>query len=283
VLQFCFGGLANNLLILYGKSGSLGGSLIFIVLLIALIIGNEFLKTRYAQLRFNIAVYYVLMLTYLVIALPTFFFHTIGTEIFLLSGLISLAVMTGFVAALRVFALRANKTRQLWEIRGLIIAIFLIFNGLYFMNLIPPVPLSLKSAGIYHSVTGDGRGNYIGTYQQKKWYEFWRDTADDYTVAPGQPVYCFTSVFAPGKLSTPIVHEWEYYYPDTGHWLPLNKIQFSITGGRAEGYRGFSEKRVLIDGQWRCTVETAGGQIIGRITFNVHISSSTPALSTSSL
>src|SRR4051812_49273536 len=35
VLQFCFGGLANNLLILYGKSGTLGGSLLFVGLLAA--------------------------------------------------------------------------------------------------------------------------------------------------------------------------------------------------------------------------------------------------------
>ena len=33
VLQFCFGGLANNLLILYGKSGTIGSSLLFVGLL----------------------------------------------------------------------------------------------------------------------------------------------------------------------------------------------------------------------------------------------------------
>src|SRR3990167_8317982 len=44
ILQFCFGGLASNLLILYGKSGTLAGSMLFILLLFALLLGNEFLK-----------------------------------------------------------------------------------------------------------------------------------------------------------------------------------------------------------------------------------------------
>lgn len=283
VLQFCFGGLANNLLILYGKSGSFGGSLIFLALLVALIVGNEFLKNRYQQLRFNVAVYYVLLLTYIVIALPTFVFHSIGTREFLISGLVSLAVMALVVWMLRIFALRSNRKRQLWEIRALVVGIFLIFNGLYFLNLIPPVPLSLKAAGIYHSVTMNDAGDYVSTYEPKQWYEFWRDTSDDYTAAPGEPAYCFSAVFAPGDLATPIVHTWDYYDAALGKWTTKGRVQFPITGGRADGYRGFSEKRVLAEGQWKCTVSTASGQTIGSIAFTVHISSSTPALSTTTL
>ena len=38
ILQFCFGGLASNLLVLYGRSGTLGGSTLFIGLLGALVL-----------------------------------------------------------------------------------------------------------------------------------------------------------------------------------------------------------------------------------------------------
>lgn len=283
VLQFCFGGLASNLLILYGKSGSLGGSLIFIALLIGLVIGNELLKNRYAQLRFNIAVYYTLLLTYLTIAVPTFILHTIGTWTFLVSGVMSLGVMAVFLFVIFRLVFRGDKRKQSLETAALILSIFIIFNGLYFLNIIPPVPLSLKEAGIYHLVTRDAAGDFSGTFEKKRWYEFWRDTADTYTVAAGQPAYCFSAVFAPGDLSTPIVHEWQYYDTDTKHWLTVGTVQFPITGGRAEGYRGFSIKRVLADGQWRCTVATTKGQVIGYITFNVKISSSTVPLSTTAL
>lgn len=288
VMQFCFGGLASNLLILYGKSGSFGSSLLFIIFLGVLLIGNEFLKSKYDQLRFNIGVYYFLLLTYLVIAVPTFILHTIGTKSFLISGVVSLGLMGVFISLLRIFALRNNRRRQLWEIRGMILVIFLVFNGLYFANIIPPVPLSLKSAGIYHSIApldtpGDSGAIYAATYEPKKWYEFWRDTADDFNIAEGQPAYCFSAVFAPGELSTPIYHRWEYLYPQTGKWITTGIVQFPINGGREEGYRGYSKKQVLTDGEWRCSVETSSGQVIGRITFTVKTSSSTPTLESASL
>src|SRR4051812_31642076 len=41
ILQFCFGGLASNLLVLYGHSGTFVGSAIFLALLVALVFGNE--------------------------------------------------------------------------------------------------------------------------------------------------------------------------------------------------------------------------------------------------
>ncbi len=283
ILQFCFGGLSSNLLILYGKSGSFGGTAIFLGLLVCLLIGNEMLKNRYAQLRFNIAVYYFLLLTYLVIAVPTFVLHTIGIRAFLISGVASLAVMAGVISMLRIFALRHNKRRQLWEMRGIVVGVFLVFNLLYFLNVIPPVPLSLKAAGIYHSISKDDAGDYTATYEKKHWYEFWRDTGDTYHAAAGEPAYCFSAVFAPGSLSAPIMHRWEYFYPTTKHWITTGIVQFPITGGRAEGYRGFSEKQILTDGQWRCTVETTKGQVIGYITFDVQTGSFTQTLQTATL
>lgn len=278
VLQFCFGGLASNLLILYGKSGSFGGTAIFLVLLVGLLVGNEMLKSRYQQLRFNIAVYYFLLLTYVVIAMPTFVLHSIGTKEFLISGVVSLVVMAGVIWLLRIFALRDNKRRQLWEMRGTVFGVFLIFNLLYFINVIPPVPLSLKAAGIYHSLERTAEGNYQVTYEKKHWWEFWRDTADVFTIQAGDPAYCFSAVFAPGLLSTPIVHTWEYFYPETEKWVKVGQVTFPINGGREEGYRGYSRKQVLEDGQWRCTVSTASGQAIGYINFTVKTASSTPPL-----
>ena len=93
ILQFCFGGLASNLLVLYGKSGTLAGSAFFVGLLLCLVLGNEYLRSRYSQLRFNIVVYYFLLLTYCVIATPTFILHTIDPSSFLLSGVLSLIVV----------------------------------------------------------------------------------------------------------------------------------------------------------------------------------------------
>ena len=127
LLQFCFGGLANNLLILYGKSGTIGGSVLFVLLLAAFALGNEFLKGRYELLRLNVAIYYFLLLTYCIIAVPTFVLHAIGAQVFVISSAISLGVIVLFLWILSVAAFRRREKRQVFEVGGIVIGIFVLF------------------------------------------------------------------------------------------------------------------------------------------------------------
>ena len=283
ILQFCFGGLASNMLVLYGKSGTLAGSAFFIALLVCMVLGNEYLRNRYAQLRYNIAVYYFLLLTYCVIASPTFIFHAIGPGVFFLSGLISLGVMAVFCLVLFTVVLRGNRKQQLQQIVALIASIFIIFNGLYFFDIIPPVPLSLKDIGVYHSVLRQSTGDYLVLYEAAPWYVFWRDTSATLHYEPGQSAYCFSSVYAPTQLSTPIYHVWEYYDTASKSWVNEGRISYGISGGRADGYRGFSATAALIPGAWRCDVETASGALIGRISFTAVEGTTTVPLQTATL
>ena len=269
VLQFCFGGLASNLLILYGRSGTFAGSALFILVLVGMLIGNEFLKSRYAQLRFNIVVYYMLLLTYCIIAVPTFIFHSVGTLVFLASGLVSLVFIGFFLALVYVVVLRGRQRgHQLYEVSFLVGFVFVLFNAFYFLGIIPPVPLSLKNIGVYHSVQKIAPGTYAGVYEDAPWYVFWRDTDNTYTVKGGEKATCFSSVFAPTGLSTPIFHRWEKYDDTKGAWTTISRISFPISGGRGEGYRGWTLSGVT-PGRWRCDVETQNGALIGRISFVV--------------
>lgn len=268
ILQFCFGGLASNMFVLYSKSGTLAADAFFIALLLALVFGNEFLRNRYAQLRFNVGVYYFLLLTYCTIAAPTFIFHSIGAKSFLLSGGISLAVITFFLFVLFAAVLRgAERQKRLRDISLMVAIVFVIFNGFYFLNIIPPVPLSLKDIGIYHSVLKYSSGDYLAMYEPAPWYEFWQDTSPVFTYMAGESAYCFSSVYAPAALNTPVDHVWEYYNPSAKSWEEMARISFDIAGGRPDGYRGFSEFPLSSPGQWRCDVETASGALIGRTSF----------------
>jgi hypothetical protein len=271
VLQFCFGGLANNMLVLYGKSGTLGASLLFVGVLAAFGIGNEFLKERYDQLRFNVAIYYFLLLTYCIIAVPTFLLHDIGAEVFLASAALSIALISFFLFVLSSLVFRRRERKQLYQVGGIVASICTVMVGLYFLNVIPPVPLSLKDIGVYHSLTRlpvqSDNALYVASYERSAWYVFWRDTSSVYTFASGESAYCFSAVFAPGKLSTPIVHRWEKYDPQSKDWVVEALVTFPINGGRAGGYRGWSAQ-TLSEGQWRCEVETEGGQLIGRLSFS---------------
>lgn len=282
ILQFCFGGLASNLLVLYGKSGTLTGSAFFIALLVCLVFGNEYLRSRYSQLRFNIAVYYFLLLTYCIIAAPTFIFHSIGTGAFLLSGAISLAVI-GLYLAILYFTVLRKRASGLQDIGMYVLIIFTVFNGFYFLNVIPPVPLSLKTIGMYHSVLHYSTGGYLVMYEAAPWYEFWQDTDSTFHYTPGQSAYCFSSVFAPADLTTPIYHHWEHYNDATKRWDTVFRISYPIVGGRSDGYHGYSATAALSPGEWRCNVETSSGALIGRIAFTAVPAPSTPPLSQTTL
>lgn len=278
VLQFCFGGLASNMLVLYGHSGTLAGSAVFVAILLCVVFGNEYFRSRYSALRFNVGVYYFLTLTYMLVAVPIYITHGVGLFNIFISGGLSLLYIGAFLALLFFTVLRGTDTYHLREVALIIAGIFVSFNILYFLNVIPPVPLSLKDIGIYHSVLKRSDGAYIALYEQKRWWEFWRDTADTYVLSGSRSAFCFSSVFAPTDLTTPVFHKWEYKDPATGEWQVRSRISFPISGGREDGYRGFSVKSALTPGQWRCDVETSQGSLIGRVSFTAVEASTTPAL-----
>ena len=183
-----------------------------------------------------------------------------------------------FAAVLR----GSERQKRLRTISLIVAAIFIIFNGLYFSNIIPPVPLSLKSIGIYHSVLKYSSGDYLVTYEPGPWYEFWQDTAPTFTYTVGDSAYCFSSVYAPAALNTPVEHVWEWYNPGTKSWEEMARVSFDIAGGRPDGYRGFSEFPLSSTGQWRCNVETASGALIGRTTFTA-VTGTAPVLDSATL
>lgn len=276
-LQFCFGSLSSGLLVLYFRSGTFAQSLIFFLILGSLLIGNEFLKSRYAQFRFNIAIYYLLLFCYVAMTVPVLL-RAIGPLVFLVSGFLSIALVAGYLWLLLLVA-RKELVRHIRPAGGVVALIFVAFNILYFVNVIPPVPLAMRELGIYHSVLKRSDGSYLAIYEPSPWWQLWRETAHTYTLGESRSVFCFSSVFAPAELKTPIYHKWEYKNPSTGEWEVRSRISFPISGGRAEGYRGFSVKTALVPGEWRCDVETAQGSLIGRMGFSVVQSSTTPELS----
>jgi len=265
ILQFAFGNLAGALLVLYARSGTLAGSAIFIGILVLLFLGNETLRDRYARTQLRIIIWFTLLLTYCTLVVPVFL-GSIGTFAFLLSIGVAVVVTTALVFALSKLAHGefSTHTRRI----GISTAIVtIVFGALYFSNLIPPVPLSLKHIGIYHSLEVTDAG-YAATFEAPSWYEFWRDTSSVFGVANDTSAYCFSSVYAPGKLKTEIRHRWERYDAEQKKWITIARVPFSISGGRDEGFRGYSRTSQITAGKWRCSVETSRGVLIGRTTFN---------------
>lgn len=266
IMLFSFGSLFSGFLIFYAKSGSLISSWPFILIMFVLMLAPEFGKNYFKKMLLQISIFYVAIFSYLIFLVPIVV-KKIGPEIYFLSGVLSLIVITLYIQILK----RINR-KNLIENRKKIIfrigTIFVIFNILYFTNIIPPIPLSLKGSAVYHNFSKTSEG-YVGFYEPGNKIFFWKEHSSVFHRAFGEPIYVFSSIYAPINLNTDIYHRWEYFDPDKTRWVEVTAVKIPITGGRAEGYRGFSEKSNLTAGSWRVRITTDRNQTIGQIIFKV--------------
>ena len=264
VMQFCFGGLFSSYVIFYFKSASFTRTQFFFLILVVLWIGNEFLEERLGKPLLLGILYCFCLFSFLAFFLPVIFAR-VDVFVFLLAGLISLTVSL----AVFFFGLRTGEGHRRHRMTPVAVGILSTFVGvnlLYFANLIPPVPLALKSAGIYHKVSRTPAGYAVKYVRPPRW-RFWKKWDDPFYFSPGESVYCYTSVFAPGKVRVPVQHVWNRR--STNGWVQTDRIAFQIAGGREGGYRGYTAKSGITPGEWRVEVETDRGQILGRIDFRV--------------
>ena len=275
LVQFALGSLYSTFLIFYFRSATLATSWPFLLLLVANLIANEVLKHHYSRLSFQISVLFISIFSFTIFFVPVVL-HQIGPLIFILSGLISLLLLGGFIHLLRLFTReRFRQSRRIifWSIAS----IFLGINVLYFANLIPPIPLALKEAGIYHSIIRDLGGNYQVLAEAGDWRDFFR-FYQPIKLVSGKSVYAFSAVFSPTKLNTDVIHEWQNYNQQAGKWLTGSRVALPIIGGRDGGYRTYSIGDNLTAGKWRVNVKTKSGQLIGRINFVVKAVKERPVL-----
>jgi len=184
--------------------------------------------------------------------------------VFVASSVVSLVLIYFYITkmAKRVDHIAFRKL----QLRNIFLAIVIVVNIFYFSNTIPPVPLAIRESGVYHSVSRRG-----ADYRAEKEVSSFLDK-----LLPGQtihkstttPVYVFTSIFAPSELSTIIIHHWQFYDEDANAWISRDRLNYTLIGGRQDGYRGYTLKSALEEGKWRVDVETKRGQVIGRIRFD---------------
>ncbi len=279
IVQFAFGNLFSGFMVLYSRSTSLIASWPFILLFFLLLIGNELFQPYYLRFRFQSALFFFALLSFFIVYIPLIT-GTLGIGTFILSIVVASAVflLLLYALSLKLPALIAReKSKTLMTIGG-IIAVIILFYG---TNVIPPIPLSLEDGGAYHSIERTGAG-YRLTHEYGAGGRFLGRffTSPTLHLTPGASVYVYSSVFAPTKLSATIVHNWQWFDESKSRWVSLSDIAFPISGGRDEGYRGYSTKNVVPEGHWRVDVQTENGRVIGRIKFNVTYVEELPRLFT---
>ena len=272
IIQFTFGALLSASLIFYWFSGALSVSWPLILIIAALMASNEVLRRYFLKPVIQISVYFFILFSLLSLILP-FIFDSISFWLFIAADAISLAVSLFYILALTHFFSDLKGERL--HLIGLTLIIAAAMNALYFSNIIPPIPLSVREAGVYHDVQRSGNA-YILKTETQTWLEKIQP-GQTIHIKAGERVYVFTSIFAPAKLQTKIYHRWQYYDEPSSQWVERGRYFFFITGGRDAGYRGFSTKANVPAGKWRVYTETERGQVLGRIKFIVEHVNEHPA------
>lgn len=265
-IQFFLGGLFSAYVVFYFKSASFTKTAIFLGLLILLLVTNEFLKNKLTNTYLLISLYFLAAFSFFIFFVPviTGYMNTFTFIAGSLAGLILPFLLLNYLHRKQLIATKLLYQKHL----GLVGGIFLIMILFHWLNLIPPVPLAMKYAGIYHHVSKNNAENkYILKHEKPAWYQIFKNDDSEFHYQPNDSVFCFASVFAPTRLTKKIAHEWYYYSERKDEWVVTDRTVYRLTGGRDGGYRGYTFKKNIEMGKWRVDIITDDDQILGRIKF----------------
>jgi len=267
-IQFFLGGLFSAYVVFYFKSASFTKTAIFLGLLILLLVANEFLKNKLTNTYLLISLYFLATFSFFIFFIPviTGFMNIFTFIVASLVGLVPPIFILFYLYRKNLISSKKHYQKHL----GLVSGIFILMMLFHWLNLIPPVPLAMKYAGIYHHASkNDMENNYILKYESPAWYQFYKNDDSEFHYQEGDSVFCFASVFAPTRLTKKIAHEWSYYSERKDEWVVTDRTTYRLTGGRDGGYRGYTFKKNVEMGEWRIDIVTDEDQILGRIKFTI--------------
>jgi hypothetical protein len=267
-IQFFLGGLFSAYVVFYFKSASFTKTAIFLGLLILLLVANEFLKNKLTNTFLLISLYFLAAFSFFIFFIPviTGYMNTLTFIAGSLAGLMPPFFILSYLYRTNLISSKKQYQKHL----GLVGGIFIIMIFFYLLNLIPPVPLAMKYAGVYHHVSkNDSTNIYVLKHEKSAWYQFFKNDDSDFHYQESDTVFCFASVFAPTCLTKGIAHEWQYYSEIRNEWIVTDRTVYRLTGGRDGGYRGYTFKKNIEMGEWRVDIITDDDQILGRIKFEI--------------
>ncbi|MCX5865666.1 MAG: DUF2914 domain-containing protein [Deltaproteobacteria bacterium] len=256
LLQFLFGGLFCKLFVLYFISSSHLSAVLWSLGLGCLLIINEFIEDKYHRFTLTWALFGLCAMLLFNFLLP-FLVGSIGMVWFYLSTLAGL----GLTLWLRKQTPGCpGRAAPIWIIAALLVMA-------YSLDFIPPVPLVKRDIQVGKNLER-AAGEYRLTLEKAPWWVFWREFSDEVHIAPGERLYCVSSVFAPGCLNTRLYHRWEHY-DAKGGWQTTSRMGFGLSGGRHGGFRGYTYKQDMAPGEWKVHVETENGRTVVTHAFSV--------------
>lgn len=262
ILHFMLGSLLSIYSLFFLKSSSIATSLVFLLILAALMIGNEMTLVK-KRADIKVGLFFICLFSFFSMLFPVLLGFVglvpFGLAFLCTAGCVYLAYRLVLAKVGDPKLARSNMLVPGGGVAGL----FLLF---YLVGWIPPVPLSIQNMGIFHSIEKVD-GNYVA-WHENPWWRFWHSGDQHFRAEPGDKIYFFAEIFSPARFDDSVVLHWSFKDPKQG-WKSTDRIPMRVVGGRKQGYRGFSVKQNYTPGEWRISVETTDGREIGRLYFEV--------------
>jgi hypothetical protein len=277
ITQFALGCLLSGFCVFYIRSASVTSSWPFLLAMAAIFIGNEYMRRYHARLVFSGLLFFFAIYSYAILLVPVVS-GRIGRLAFLASGGLALLVFFFFMRALAQLGHERYRGARMQIYAGMAV-ITLLLNFAYFFRILPPLPLVLTDAGVYHDVRRVG-AEFVALQEQEppEWQALF-GTHSVLHIQPGSKLYVYNSVFAPRGLKTRIIHDWQWLAPGKG-WQSQQRLPVEIEGGREDGFRFFTNKTAPRPGQWQVNILTRDGRSVGRVRFAVEEQAVPPDTST---
>jgi hypothetical protein len=276
VTQFALGCLLSGFCVFYIRSASITSSWPFLLAMAAIFIGNEYMRRYHARLVFAALLFFFAIYSYAILLVPLVI-GRIGRVPFLISGIIAVVIFFFYMQALARLGHERYRGARMQVYAGMVL-ITLFLNIAYFLRVLPPLPLVLTDAGVYHQVKRVGADYQAAREDEPPEWQALFGTHAIMHVQKGARLYLYNSVFAPRGLRTRIVHDWQWLQPGKG-WVSQQRISVPIEGGREDGYRYFTYKSAPRPGQWQVNIMTGDGRSVGRVRFAVEEQAVPPATS----
>jgi Protein of unknown function (DUF2914) len=266
VLHFMLGTLLNAYALFYFKSGSGLSALLFLGTICLLLLMNELPQFRQFGPVVLFGLYSFCLTSYFAYLYPVIF-GRLEPWMFLLAVATSIGPLLFLSWGHHLFS--GDGRRVLLDALLPSFGVQALLLLLFFAHLVPPVPLSLRDIGIYHGVVKNpADAQYSLSHHPVAWWHFWAKDEQEFLARPGDRIFCFVHIFAPRNFHDEVRLRWAHKEPGAP-WASSDAVPLHISGGKDEGYAGYSYKQNWRAGDWRVSVETRDGREIGRRHFTV--------------
>jgi hypothetical protein len=265
ILHFFLGSLLSSYTLFYFVSASFSTSLIFMILMFGLLIANELPALQSRSLSLKSGLYYLCLFSFLSFVTPIILRSVSALTLALA---LALGLFVSWSARNALVKKTVDKTLadrvQLLPASAVAMSILV----LYFLKLLPPLPVSVQYIGVYHKVEKQGE-HYALSYDRPLW-KFWQNGAQSFVAQPGDRIHVFARVFSPATMDDQVTFRWEFFERDK--WNTTDVVKMRVFGGRSEGFRAFASKANYQAGEWRVKIETMDGREMARIYFDLELS-----------